>query len=298
MKNGNLQQVIEGWNWSLDDYKSTPNGSLYREGGVLFSYGSHFPLAVHMGRYQLINADRYSNSTSKHQSYTIRECSNPVEIPFSALSAMISDKRFVISSGYQFNAKYLKDNMTILDHESDKWLHTGVFSKVDGHEYMTHVLGATLFTYTTDNKTRYILSGIDETGKGNNRYFMTELKGEPQTIEEAYEALKPDEVREAESNGIRVLRQGEWFFIPCDNVPSGEITKKFYLHGNEGDTGHHFASEGFRGDDGREYVRGIVKHEEGDHLQLKLYEDVKQKDWYVAYHNVQVNSFNAIGNVD
>lgn len=300
IKNGSLNEVINGWYYNREDYRTTPNESLFREGDVLYSYGYHFPLAVHVGRYQLINADRYSNSTSKHQSYTIRACGNAVEIPFSALSAMIKSETYRYSSGYQFNAQYLHQSMEILDHEDDKWLHTGVFSKVDGHEYMTHVLGATLFTYTgNDNHKRYIISGIDDTGKGNSRYFMTELKGEPQTVAEALECMKPEEVKQAERDGRTVLRQGEWFFVHCPNISeSGAVVKNFYLHGNDGDTGHHYASEGFTGTDGCEYARGIVKHEEGDHKQLKLYEDVKKKDWYVAYHNIQIASFNAVGNVD
>ena len=295
MKNGSLREVIKGWRNNWEDHTTTPNGSLYREGGVLFSYGEHFPLAVHVGNYFLINADRYSNSTSKHQSYLLHECSGmyAVEIPFSALSAMISDKTYSLSGGYQFTAKDLPNSMTILDTEKDKWLPTNTYRK-DGTQIMNHVLGGTLFKWND----RYIFSGIDETGIGNSRYFMTELVGEPQTVAEALEAMKPQEVKDYEAKGYEVRRQGEWFFVKCvDSIQPQNAEKDYHLKGHDGDTGHHFATEGIMIEE-VQFVKGIVKHEERDHKQCKLYDDPKQKGWWMAFHNVQVKSFNAFGNVD
>lgn len=43
--------------------------------------------------------------------------------------------------------------------------------------------------------------------------FLCELPHVVSSIEEAYEALKPDEVVEAEKNGVPVKRQGEFFFV-------------------------------------------------------------------------------------
>jgi len=39
------------------------------------------------------------------------------------------------------------------------------------------------------------------------------------TVQEAYESMKPDLVREYERQGKTVYRQGEWFFIPFDEDP-------------------------------------------------------------------------------
>lgn len=39
---------------------------------VLYSYGEHFPLAVLLGRYALMNDERYSSTTSQHQSLVKR----------------------------------------------------------------------------------------------------------------------------------------------------------------------------------------------------------------------------------
>lgn len=48
--------------------------------------------------------------------------------------------------------------------------------------------------------------------------FFVELKSHVKTISEAYESMKPTEVRDAEKRGIEVKRQGEWFFIKTDKT--------------------------------------------------------------------------------
>lgn len=304
MKNGSIANVIKAWanQWSdSEGYLQTPNGSLYREKGIIYSWGSHFPLGVHIGRYALVNADRYSNSTAHHQSLVIRALAKAyrVEIPFSALSFMISGRKFETHKGYQFKENELADHISILDHEDDKWYPNGGIN-LDGSPSMSHILGGCLFKYDD----RYLYSGIDETGIGRNMYFMTEIAGKPETCAEALEMMKPQEVKDAESKGQEVLRQGEWFFIKLnietEASPFSTLTKfekNYHLKGNDGDTGHHFASEGVE-IAGVQYVKGIIKHEERDHKQLKLYDDVKDKKWYTAHRNIQVQSFSAFGNVD
>ena len=52
--------------------QSKPRGkasNLYYDGKVAYSYGSHFPLAVITGEKKVtVNGDKYSSSTSRHQS--------------------------------------------------------------------------------------------------------------------------------------------------------------------------------------------------------------------------------------
>lgn len=298
MKYGSLEKVIKRFITGDTDYGyTTPNGSLYVEKGVLFSYGSHFPLAIHLGRYQLINADKYSNSTGKHQSMTIRACYNPVEIPFSALSSAINNNIYRVNNGYEFNPYTLNENLDIIDHADDVWTtKTRRNSKGELEEYQHHLLGGCVFSF----KDRYFFSGIDETGKGNHIYFLTELTKPALSVEDALHSMKPQEVIEAENNNLKVLRQGEWFFIPADfsnkDLSSAKILKGAYLT-KDNTEGHHTASE-VMFFEGRQYCKGIVKHSTGDHKQLKLYEDIKDKKWYLASHNVQIKSFNAVGNVD
>ena len=42
---------------------------MFIERGVIYSYGHHFPIAIRVGGRVLVNADKYSPSTSRHQSY-------------------------------------------------------------------------------------------------------------------------------------------------------------------------------------------------------------------------------------
>lgn len=46
--------------------------------------------------------------------------------------------------------------------------------------------------------------------------FFTQLPEAAQTIQEAYDVLKPEEVHLAEGEGKKVVRQGEFFFVPVD----------------------------------------------------------------------------------
>jgi len=48
--------------------------------------------------------------------------------------------------------------------------------------------------------------------------FFVEVDKKVKTIEQAYNAMKPDAVKDAEAKGIEVKRQGEWFFIKTDKM--------------------------------------------------------------------------------
>jgi hypothetical protein len=66
--------------WNAQARASAKGSNFYFEGPTIYSYGPHFPIArIHSKRNDslvLFNAARRSNSTSKHQSYTLRACSN------------------------------------------------------------------------------------------------------------------------------------------------------------------------------------------------------------------------------
>src|SRR5207245_10991795 len=80
-------------------------------------------------------------------------------------------------------------------------------------ERKIHTLGDSVLRV----KDHFYLSGVDETGKDSGMYFFAELvtRKAPSTLEEAYNLLKPQMVREAEGRELNVLRQGEWFAIPA-----------------------------------------------------------------------------------
>jgi hypothetical protein len=62
---GTNKQVAE----SFAEGKSDSSGAMFSEGDVIYSYGKHFPIAVKLedGTY-LFNKDKYSPTSSKHQS--------------------------------------------------------------------------------------------------------------------------------------------------------------------------------------------------------------------------------------
>lgn len=55
----------------------TSNGNMYFQGGTIYSYGSHFPMATRYGNKYLINGDSYSVTTSQHMNrlhYALNHC--------------------------------------------------------------------------------------------------------------------------------------------------------------------------------------------------------------------------------
>lgn len=84
-----------------------------------------------------------------------------------------------------------------------------------------HFTGAKLFKLGTGKETTHYLFDIDrnEIKHGIFNAFLVKLPEKSMTIKEAYESLKPVLVIEAEKKGLKVKRQGEWFFIPTDLVP-------------------------------------------------------------------------------
>lgn len=69
----NQQELIHKWAHGLNDASS--GGAVYCTGGILLSYGFHFPLGIRCGEKDgkprfLLNSRSYSVSTSKHQGWT------------------------------------------------------------------------------------------------------------------------------------------------------------------------------------------------------------------------------------
>lgn len=295
----NNETVVKAY---LNGADSGESGNVFFENGVIYSYGHHFPLAVNVDGFYICNGDRYSNTTSKHQSILFRAIPNAqrVEIPYSALCSM-AQKRY---SG----ALDIVRGIHVIAHETDRYIDTGKVSTVDGRALYEHVLGGCLFTWNG----KYYVSSIDTSGTGNGLFFLTQIAndqieqyGKPETISEALELLKPDEVKQAENFGVNVLRQGEWFFVETfiskDFLKNNPMIKGMKLAHKDGKIARHVASVGtvVETDDGRlQLVQGIVKHTGRDHKQLKLYDDVKNKKWFIAYESPQTASWSAAGNVD
>ena len=324
---------------------------LYCEGEVLYSYGPHFPLAAVVGIEKagtknerclfVKNGDKHSSTTTSHQSMVQSACEGPT-VSLSALAA----------AGIEFKELVLKPTKTnritqperkkgvpvILFWRPDKreyvWRHEdghyttahdyppkkfkppkqGMFvassrQKEDGKTYgYWHVLGAVVIEYENN----YYLCGLDD-----GTYFVAQLRGKPRNCDHAYEMLKPREVREAEAEGKRVFRQGEWFFVPTgmkdqdlrelllwtqkkleeqSNIealpvqrtgPSGSnlhVCKQLKLQGGK-----------------RIYVKGKVFHRfpfNGNPLTNQHPTVNLGDEWHIAYHNTEVQSWSMDGSFD
>lgn len=262
----------------------------------LYSYGSHFILAIRLdnGTF-LLNGDRYSNSTSKHQSHTRTHCNPNIILPFSALREAGIDGRDM-------------EKLIVVDQTPDQT------REVDYKDHKTgemktrteHLLGACVFKHGR----KYLLSGIDTDAKTwGGGYFLVELPRPVTSVLEAFESLKPKDL-DPEDN---YTRQGEFFFIPQaittrelkklqprkgsfnkTNYPKGVLMKSkniaMIVGGN--DSGNpHIARDVFIVNKKEVYCRGSIRHPQ--HKMINL-----GNVWHKVLINQAKASFSSGGNVD
>jgi len=142
------------------------------------------------------------------------------------------------------------------------------------------------------------LSSFDEQER-RPLYFLCQLPDtDANTIEEAYESLKPHEVKVAEAEGLEVVRQGDIFAIPMAGINTKDIrtrSKRVSLLGT-----NHTATESFVSDMALPlnnntlakfaprgtYARGTMYHDpegrERDHARRKLGDG---KTWHYIVKN-------------
>ena len=145
----------------------------------------------------------------------------PVNAKFEETSLEIpktDDKKIIL--------KYWEEEIRILDRYKNKRIKKDkngdtIYKKTKGYRFEAidkellsnrHFIGAMLIRV---NK-RYFLFDVDRNELKHYGFnpFLSELPMPCKTIRQAYEMLKPKEVLQAEKKGLKVLRQGEWFFIP------------------------------------------------------------------------------------
>lgn len=101
--------------------------------------------------------------------------------------------------------------------KTDQWNYTYIDkTKLEPRHFVGAMLikvGHKTFLFDVDN---------NETKHHRLNAFLVQIKGRPKTIKEAYEGLKPKQVKEAEKKGLKVRRQGEWFFIPTKGLEKHE----------------------------------------------------------------------------
>jgi hypothetical protein len=136
----------------------------------------------------------------------------------------------------------------------------------------------------TSPSLRRFLCGTDET-----HLFVAQFEGGT-TVRDAHRLLKPRIVREAEQSGPgRILRQGEWFFVPLNSTERGILRNAldetpYIVRRREplgGNGRPHVADEVvFFVEGARVYARGVVRHP--DHRDLFL------DDWRRVWRNAEV----------
>jgi hypothetical protein len=331
------QTVLDRWAAQIDgepETRSMDGGSIFARGDTIYSYGEHFPMARVMrdrlGRptFVLLNADRYSVTTSGHQSAVrgaLRACElSQLLVPFTALKAAgidadsirpleILDSRWTVShrretveqfaGGYRVTAS-TDGGYYVSDPETGARV---VCEPTDDGAYIVptfrHWLGEAVFSAETvsgygETETRRrakYLSAFDH-AESRECYFLCELpRSGAQTVDDAFEALKPTAVLEAERDGLEVTRQGDVFAIPTDITTrelrkSGETVKRAMLLNT-----NHTASEVVKV--GRStYARGTLRHEPGawrerDHAQRRMGDG---KTW----HRIVKNTVPAMRSTD
>lgn len=206
-----------------------------------------------------------------------------------------------------------KANPLIVDFKSEKtdedYNRNDLFKA--SYKLKQHFAGARLFSIGD----KLFLLDMDrgELEHGILNPFLVELPTKVSTIQDAYKSLKPKEVLDAETSGLKILRQGEWFFIPvtdevlsarCKKTAKDAITESTKENGK--DFASNWANRGIlRAGNNRPnhvetlvtlenifYVSGKVSHSGREHKDLDL------KSFYRAIPNTATTSWTITGDVD
>jgi hypothetical protein len=198
-----------------------------------------------------------------------------------------------------------KDNeIRVLDTDTDhKQMVLMVHEKEGAFQQRTWDSAKKKFVWTTQrtsgNKLKYLI-GMDE-----RSYFMAPLSGSPTTVKQAHQLLRPRGVLDQDAQKKKVIRQGEWFFVPYKGrvSESSLIYKKTALKARPNATvmGKPHIAEMVIWMDARR--RGI--NAEGDHVGITVplmlvkgavrhddHETVTLRDWHEVHHNMESRTGN------
>jgi hypothetical protein len=144
---------------------------------------------------------------------------------------------------------------------------------------------------------KYFLCDVDrrEIEHGIINFFLAELPEKCGSISEAYDMLKPNEVKVFEGlNNIQVARQGEFFFIPETRflypmIESGEPIRRIQV----GNSRPNSVEYGYKYKDSF-YVRGVIEHTGREHADLEL----DTNTWFKVVPNTSKANFQLTGDID
>lgn len=253
MNNAQICARWFGYVTGSEDFRPSPRSSnIIAERDTLYSYGRHFPMVTALRdgsgavRLFLLNGDRYSPTTDRHQSHVRAEAGKTdvpaVIVPFSALTAAgivpdtidpaeVLPDRYT-ATRYTCNGPHEGSHYVPDEEDGRNMFGTGdlvsyAFSCEGGREHVrfTHHLGASVFradVVTRDHhgnrSTRHavpFVSAFDEQ-EARPLYFLAELPGSSRarTYEQALTDLRPAIVQAADAEGVAVTRQGDMFAVP------------------------------------------------------------------------------------
>jgi hypothetical protein len=291
----------------------------------LLSWGSHFVTARIMLDSQgerswwLLNGDRYSVSTSRHQA-DIRSAAAATGLPVIILPfTALREARIELNSITPH--EILKDEYVTTIHtvatrndipEGYSWSRRELPDGRWAYETGEHRLGASVFSASYveyENGRNYgphtlrrahFLSAFDEQER-NPLYFLAQLPGKAKTVTAALESLKPRVVKAAEAAELPVVRQGDVFGVPTE-LATRELTARAPIQKRARVLGvNHTVSE--VAIIGRvTYGRGVLRHEPGpwrepEHKRQKMGDG---RTWHLLVKNTVPpdRSWSMGGNVD
>lgn len=301
------------------------SSNVWSRGGILYSYGYHFPLAVRRVRedgskWYLLNADKYSVSTSRHQNYTFQYFPNSPRVSFSALSAAGIDYKTVELADHtadysaSWDARWARETFAEWKSNTPQAATIRTQREDDGNGNIVaasaHLVGGAILQTEND----CYVCGMDE-----GSYFMSQLPRKAKTITQGLEMLKPSHVKRAEKENRTIVRQGEFYFVrqTDDDLTKRHLSKRQLINtilgqGSTGkdyrgyvlpqertDSNRHIATRGFMRR-GQIFVTGTVKHKNswdlgqtGEHETVKLGADI-----YQVFVNTALGSWSADGTID
>src|SRR5713101_6860259 len=274
--------------------------------GNRFRPAERAPLAVRLkDDGLLVNGAGFSWPITGHQRTVLRTAEASKSrfgvIPFHSIVAAWTDGEKNDWDQAPISTRDLQKEVSIVvPSQGERWKQVKVKDKRSQEKTRdVHTLGESVIQV----KDRYYLSAVDETGHGAGMYFLAELATDraPQTLEDAFNALKPSVVREAEARGSNILRQGEWFAIPTKFLTS-ELMRDvergiaaYRLKHVLGKDGHHQLEEAiiYRAGDrkGQVFARGVLTHTKNEHWDL----DLGTIRWYLVVHNVAGAAYTLTG---
>jgi hypothetical protein len=268
--------------------------------------GHEAPLAVRLEDGSLLaNGARLLHPMDNHQWSVLKALEETHSrfgvVPFHSVAAAWTDGEYDDWDNSGLVPEDIKAEVAVVvPSQGEDWREVS-YKDEDGHTRTrsVHTLGDSVVRV----KDRYYLSAVDETGEGTGMYFLAELVTDkaPETLEEAFDRLKPPRVLEAEARGLGVVRQGEWFAIPTKHRTSElmrDVEGGIAIHRERhvlGKDGHHELEEaviyksGPR--KGEVYARGVLRHTKEEHVDLNL----GTARWYLIIHNVTGASYTLSG---